>query len=480
MSLNSTTDSTVVIIGATGDLTRRLLFPAIYRLYALHEWPDATIIGYAMEDWSREKFLGHLEDNLKQFEKDFDPAVWAELSARIDYVQGDLTKEALAKLSPQISASALFYLALPPQLFGDAAAGLGQAGFAKETKNGYRRLVVEKPFGWDFDSAKALRERIHDYWPEEQVYRIDHFLGKETSQNLLVFRFANRFLEPVWNGAHVSQVQITVGETLGVEGRWQYYDKAGALRDMIQNHLMQLFTLTAMDAPSTWDAEVLREHKVEVLRAVRDIPADAVADYATRGQYTAGKIGDKSVPGYLEESGIPQDSHTETFAAVKLYIDNWRWQGVPFYLRSGKRLSARFSEIAVELKDVPTGLFGKPLSNWIVFRMWPDQCIDVVAWAKEPGLQLDTRKIVLATPYEKTDEPDYTAYEQLLLEALKGDRGYFLRFDEVEESWRILTPVLNAWKSETPAPYAAGSQGPDEQDRLMIPGHTWRTIGGRD
>ncbi len=480
MSETQNTESTVVIIGATGDLTRRLLFPAIYRLYALQEWPDAKIIGYAVEDWSRDKFLKHLEENLQQFEHEFDPKVWTELAARIDYVQGDLTKSALSKLSKKISPSTLFYLALPPQLFGDAAQGLGQAGLSTETKAGYRRLVVEKPFGWDFASAKALRERIHDYWPEEQVYRIDHFLGKETSQNLLVFRFANRFLEPVWNAAHVSQVQITVGETLGVEGRWQYYDKAGALRDMIQNHLMQLFTLTAMDAPSTWDAEVLREHKVEVLRAVRDIPSDAVEDYACRGQYTKGTIGDQAVPGYLEETGIPEDSTTETFAAIKLYIDNWRWQGVPFYLRSGKRLSARFSEIAVELKDVPTGLFGKPLSNWIVFRMWPDQCIDVVAWAKEPGLQLDTRKIVLATPYEKTDEPDYTAYEQLLLEALKGDRGYFLRFDEVEESWRILTPVLEAWSHDKPEPYSAGSQGPDGQDRLMIPGHNWRTIGGRD
>ncbi len=480
MSLHSNTESTVVIIGATGDLTRRLLFPAIYRLYALHEWPDANIIGYAVEDWSRDKFLQHLEDNLRQFEHDFDPKVWTELAARIDYRQGDLTKDSLAKLSPKISPSTLFYLALPPQLFGDAAQGLGEAGLSTESKSGYRRLVVEKPFGWDFASAKALRERIHDYWSEEQVYRIDHFLGKETSQNLLVFRFANRFLEPVWNAAHVSQVQITVGETLGVEGRWQYYDKAGALRDMIQNHLMQLFTLTAMDAPATWDAEVLREHKVEVLRAVRGIPPEALSDYACRGQYTKGTIGDKAVPGYLDETGIPKDSTTETFAAIKLYIDNWRWQGVPFYLRSGKRLAARFSEIAVELKDVPTGLFGKPLSNWIVFRMWPDQCIDVVAWAKDPGLQLNTRKIVLATPYEKTDEPDYTAYEQLLLEALKGDRGYFLRFDEVEESWRILTPVLEAWKSGSPAPYGAGSQGPDEQNRLMIHGHSWRTIGGRD
>lgn len=476
MAVVSQEASTIVIIGATGDLTRRLLFPAIYRLYALSEWPQTQIIGYAVEDWTQEQFLAHIEQNLKQFEHNYDETVWKTLASRISYISGDLTAASLTQLKSKITPSALFYLALPPQLFGDAAEGLGHAGLATETQ-GWRRLVVEKPFGWDFDSAKALRERIHQYWNEDQVYRIDHFLGKETTQNLLVFRFANRFLEPVWNSNHVRQVQITVGETLGVEGRWRYYDQAGALRDMIQNHLMQLFTLTALDAPSTWDAEVLREHKVEVLRAVRPILPNQVDDFACRGQYNAGSIGGQNVAGYLEEPGIPQDSRTDTFAAVKLYVDNWRWHGTPFYLRSGKRLAARYSEIAIELRDVPPGLFGKSLSNWLIFRMWPDQCIDVVAWAKAPGLQLDTRQIILATPYEKVDEPDYTAYEQLLMEALKGDRAYFLRFDEVEESWRILTPVLQAWSEGQPEPYAAGSQGPAGQERLMIPGHSWRTIG---
>ncbi|PSR34173.1 MAG: glucose-6-phosphate dehydrogenase [Sulfobacillus benefaciens] len=476
MTLDSQEVSTIVIIGATGDLTRRLLFPAIYRLYALKQWPNTRIIGYAVEDFTQAQFLQHLEQNLQQFEHDYDEAVWNSLKNQVEYMSGDLTAASLSQLKGKITDNALFYLALPPQLFGDAAEGLGEAGLSSTT-GGWRRLVVEKPFGWDFASAKALRERIHKYWPENQVYRIDHFLGKETTQNLLVFRFANRFLEPVWNSDHVRQVQITVAETLGVEGRWQYYDQAGALRDMIQNHLMQLFTLTALDPLSTWDADVLREHKVEVLRAVRPIPADQVEAFASRGQYQAGVVGSQPVKGYHEETGIPASSITDTFAALKLYVDNWRWHGTPFYLRSGKRLAARFSEIALELRDVPPGLFGKPLSNWLIFRMWPDQCIDVVAWAKEPGLALETRQIILATPYQKIDEPDYSAYEQLLLEALHGDRAYFLRFDEVEESWRILTPVLDAWRTGAPEPYDAGSQGPKGQDRLMIAGHHWRTIG---
>lgn len=469
-------DMTLVIIGATGDLTRRLLFPALYRLWALKELPPLRIVGYAVEDWSRDKFRTHLSDNVKQFAEKFDSHAWDRLAQHIDYQQGDLTAASLASLKDKITESTLFYLALPPQLFGDAAEGLGAAGLSK-SESGWRRLVVEKPFGWDLESAEVLRKRIHRDWEENQVYRIDHFLGKETTQNLLVFRFANRFLEPVWNSSNVSQVQITVGETLGVEGRWRYYDQAGALRDMIQNHLMQLFTLTAMDPPGTWDAEVMREHKVEVLRSVRTASPSQVEHMAVRGRYTAGSIDGQNVPGYLDEQGIPKDSHTETFAAVKLYVDNWRWHGVPFYLRSGKRLAARFSEIAIQLKEVPSGLFGRHLSNWLVFRMWPDHCIDVVAWAKAPGLQLNTREIVLATPYEKTEEPDYSAYEQLLLDALKGDRAYFLRFDEVEESWRILKPVLTAWESGQPDPYEAGSQGPETQDRIMQRGQSWRRIG---
>ncbi len=466
---------TLVIIGATGDLTRRLLLPAIYHLYAVNKWPAVKIVGYAMESWTKEKFLTHIEDNLKTFAPQFDPAVWAKFAPLLDYQAGDLTPASLKALNAFAPGPTLFYLALPPQLFGTASQGLGEAGLASED-SGWRRLVVEKPFGWDLASATALRKQMHEHWQEDQIYRIDHFLGKETAQNWLVFRFANRFLESVWNAEHIAQVQITVSETLGLEGRFAYYDKAGALRDMLQNHLMQLFALTAMDPPATWVGDVLREHKVEVLQAVRTLPSDAIDGVASRGQYTGGTIDQKEVPGYLQEPHIPGDSGTETFAALRLTVDNWRWQGVPFYLRSGKRLAATVAEIAVEFRPGPDGLFGKTLNNWVIFRMWPDERIEVMAWAKEPAVNFSATPIVLATPYEHTTESDATAYEELLLDVLNANRVYFLRFDEVEEAWRIVQPVLDAWAHGKPEAYAAGSQGPAGQERLMSPGQSWRPI----
>lgn len=468
---------TVVILGATGDLTRRLLFPAIYHLYAEKEWVPTRIIGYAMEDWTQEKFTSHLEENLRQFVSDFDEKLWNKMKTFVSYQQGDLTPESLKVLVPQVQESAVFYLGLPPQLFPAAGTGLGQAGLNNASEGNWRRLVIEKPFGWDLPSAEALGQALAPWWKENQIFRIDHFLGKGAAQNVLVFRFVNRLVESIWDSAHIAQVQITYAESLGVEGRWRYYDKAGALRDMLQNHLMQLFALMAMEPPIEWDADDLHNHKAEVLRAVRHIGPDEVDSYAVAGQYTSGRVGGKYVPGYHDEEGIPKTSGTETFAALKFYVDNWRWHGVPFYLRSGKRIAADYAEIAVQLKPVPAKLFGEGLADWLVFRMKPDNAIDLVMWVKKPGLEVDTEQVILTAPYNKAGETDYSAYEQLLLDVMKGDQSAFPRFDEVKEAWRIIDPILKAWTQKAPESYDAGSQGPLGQDRLMDGGHAWRQLG---
>jgi glucose-6-phosphate 1-dehydrogenase len=362
------TATTLVILGASGDLTKRLLMPALYRLHTLGLTPDLRIVGYAMEPWSREYFVEHIHEALKAFAPDFKPAQWNRFRRQLDYVGGELKADQLVALKSKLSPASMFYLALPPPLFGVAATALGEAGFSKSPRGGWRRLVVEKPFGTDLASAEALREQMHAYWEEEQILRIDHFLGKETTQNLMVFRFANRFLEPIWNAQNISQVQITYAETLGVEQRAAYYDKAGALRDMLQNHLMQLFSLTAMEPPSSWDAEVLRDHKVEVLRSVTPITARTVNKYAVRGQYRAGKLGRKKLDGYRSEPGVKRGSDTETFAALRLEVDNWRWRGVPFYLRSGKRLASNYSEIGAVSRSAGTdstrGACGQQLDDF--------------------------------------------------------------------------------------------------------------------
>ncbi len=474
----SETQSTFVILGATGDLTRRLLFPAIYRLYAQNEWTAGQIVGYAVEKWDRNQFLDHIKTNLKAFVTGFDEKTWEGLAARIQYQSGDLSAPSLGALKRFVQDDAIFYLGLPPQLFANAAQGLGQAGLSRPPHSGiFRRIVIEKPFGWDLKSARALGQALSPWWQEDQVFRIDHFLGKDTVQNVLVFRFINRLLASIWDSQHIAQVQITYAETLGLEGRWQYYDKAGALRDMLQNHLMQLFTLVAMEPPSEWDADILHNHKAEVLRAVRSLPPERLADFAVAGQYSAGQVGGHAVPAYTEEEGIKTDSATETYAALKLYVDNWRWYGVPFYLRSGKRMAQDYAEIGVQLKSVPEKLFGAGLSDWLVFRMKPDEAIDLVMWAKKPGMDLVSEQIVLTAPYKKAGESDYSAYEQLLLDVLKGDQSAFPRFDEVEASWRIVDPVLEAWKAQKPELYRAGTDGPAGQDRLMDANLSWRPLG---
>ena len=472
------TDTTVVIFGATGDLTQRLLMPALYRLHRLGLAPNLRIIGYAPQDLGIEKFLIHIHDALKQFAAEFSEPDWEAFHPQLDYMSGQLEANALSRLKEHLLPQSIFFLALPPNLFGTAAIALGEAGLSRVDGDGWRVLMVEKPFGSDLNSAVELRRQMHTHWDESQILRIDHFLGKETTQNLMVFRFANRFLEPIWNAAHIEQVQITYAETLGVEKRASYYDRAGAVRDMIQNHLMQLFSLTAMEPLSIWDAEIMRNHKVEVLRAVRPFDTDRINSYAVRGQYGAGEVGGKIFSDYLQEPDIPPYSNTETFAALRLEINNWRWQGVPFYLRTGKRLASNCSEIAVQFRRPPGALPGgvSAEDNWMIFRIKPRQLMALLANAKTPGPKMAAHLVPLHAPYLNEGEVETTAYEELLLGALAGDHTNFLRFDEVEWAWRLLDPIVQAWQQGSPDIYRAGTEGPDAQNRLLKPGHHWRPI----
>jgi glucose-6-phosphate 1-dehydrogenase len=473
---------TLVIFGASGDLTRRLLLPALYHLELAAKLPPLRIVGYAREPWSEEQFVEHLRRHVEQqLARRFEREVWERFARRLTYRSGDLSPSSIAGLADLVPGPGIFYLALPPGLFGAAGEALGKAGFADESR-GFRRLVVEKPFGVDLPSARALNAHLTGIFREDQVLRIDHFLGKETVQNLFVFRLANWFVEPVWGSGHVEAVHITVAETLGLEGRQKYYDDIGALRDMVQNHMLQLLAITALEPPGVWEAEVIRDHKVEVLKSVHPIAAGQVSRFAVRGRYTRGKINGVEVPGYLEEPGVPASSRTETFVALKLFVDNWRWKGVPFYLRTGKRLAASMSEIAVQLRDPPTRLFKTSSgaasleANWFLFQIQPEKTIDLIAQAKRPGLELVPRTVTLHTPYERQGDPDFSAYEQLLLDAIEGDRTHFLRFDEVEWSWKVIEPVLEAWKQGEPVDHEAGSEGPPEQRLLLEPGHEFRPI----
>ena len=471
-------DVDLVVLGASGDLAGRLLFPALARLVQRRRLEGLRVWGYAREDWTTSEFLDHLHARMPA---EVRPETWERLASRVNYLSGDLTTETLRPLANGVRGTAIFYLALPPTMFADAAVGLAEAGLADE-RQGWRRLVVEKPFGTDVPSAVELNERLHERWREEQIFRIDHFLGKETVQNLLVFRFANRFLEPVLTSAHVDHVEITVAETLGLEGRSRYYDGSGALRDMIQNHLFQLFTLTAMEPPGIWDTDVIRDHKLEVLRSVRALDPGGGAMSAARGQYRAGVVDGEPVPGYREEPDIPADSRTETFAAVRLNVDNWRWKDVPFYLRSGKRLAAPLSEIAIKFRHPPAALFpglfvADGPANWLVFRLGPTEAIDLVALAKRPGFDLAAHPVTLHAPYARSSGAEASAYEQLLLDVMEGDHTPFLRFDAVEAAWEILQPVLDHWKHGEPELYDAGTDGPASQHAILEPGHSWRPIG---
>ena len=468
---------TLVVLGASGDLAARLLFPALLSLEHRERLEDLRVIGYARQDWTSDQFHQNLRAAIDREGTDYDEKYFDKFIERIDFHGGDLSVDSLRVLIGVLDGPAIFYLALPPGVFADAAETIAQAGLADET-NGWRRLVIEKPFGTDLTTAIALNQQLQKGWREDQIFRIDHFLGKETVQNILVFRFANRFVEPVLRADHVDEIQITVAETLGVEGRSRYYDGIGALRDMIQNHLVQMMTFSTMEPPALWDAEMIRDHKVEVLKAVRVV--DPEVD-AVRGQYSAGLVDGQPRLAYRAEPGVDPASRTDTFAALRLYLDTWRWEGVPILLRSGKRLAAKAHEVAFRFKEPPTRLFRHtPLAhsdpNWLVFRMSPTECTEIVMRTKQPGLDLEARESILRAEYTNKDDREASAYEQLLLDVLNGDHTPFLRFDEVEWSWRIVDPVLKAWTAGTPEDYVAGSDGPSGQHRFLGAGHAWRSL----
>lgn len=483
LAKNATLDNlpcSFVIFGATGNLASNKLLPALYHLEAAARLSESlSLIAFSRREWTTDTWREHMRKVLKgKVKGSLDTPVFERFIARFSYLQGDLNDvesyRTLARCLPPESAcsTTVFYLAIKPAEFAAVIQNLEAVGL--NTPRGMNRVVIEKPFGEDIESAQMLNRLLHHHFDEEQVYRIDHFLGKETVQNLLVFRFANTLIEPLWNRNFIDHVQITVAESIGIEKRADYYDRAGALRDMLQNHLMQLLTVVAMEPPPALEADALRDEKVKVLRSIRPIAKRAVHAHAVRAQYAHGSIGGQSVVGYQQEENVEPNSTTETYVAAKFYIDNWRWRGVPFYLRTGKRLAKQTSMIAIRFRHPPQQLFREtPLEtiapNWVLLSIQPEESMRMEIHVKQPGLDMDTRVMQMNASFLKTDEQTLDAYETLLLDVIEGDRSLFIRFDEVEWAWRVVDPILKYWAVEREyiPTYAAGSWGPADANRLF-------------
>jgi glucose-6-phosphate 1-dehydrogenase len=483
----------LVVFGGSGDLTARKLLPAVARLAKRRLLPTAfSVVGVARTEWSDDDFRKHALEAVKEAGPE-----WSSLVEGFRYVAGDYaepdTFERLRVVLDEVDAARgtggnrVFYLATVPQVFADVAHHLGEHGLARRTPDDPRqpfvRLVIEKPFGHDLESARQLDRDLHEVFDETQLYRIDHYLGKETVQNVLALRFANAIFEPVWNRRYVDSVQITVAESVGVGHRGGFYEGAGALRDIVQNHVMQVLALTAMEPPATVDATGIRDEKVKVLRAVKIPTPGEVAERVVRGRYEAGWVEGEEVVGYRAEEGISPTSRTETYVAARLTIDNWRWAGVPFFLRTGKRLPKRVTEVALVFREVPHLPFPAGMAkglgpNAMVLRIQPDEGITLRFGAKVPGQAFRVRTVNMDFSYGAAFvEESPEAYERLLLDAMAGDPTLFIRTDEVEQAWRIWDPVLEAWADPaTPEPegYAAGSWGPAAANALLGEGRSWR------
>ncbi len=488
--------SVMVIFGASGDLTRRKLFPALYELAGQRALPpEFSLIGTAGREMSHEEFRRRMKESADTFSggTSADGAAWERLEKGLYYLPanfGDLNSYGrLAGLLSEIDrergarSNRVFYLATPPSLYGDIIRGLDAAGLSRSSA-GWSRIVIEKPFGHDLASARSLNLELSRVFDEEQVYRIDHYLGKEPVQNILVSRFSSGIFEPIWNRRYIDHVQITVAEDLGIENRAKYYEESGALRDMVQSHMLQLLALTAMEPPVSFDADSVRDEKVKALRSVRPLSAEEVRSYAVRAQYSEGWVGGKRVNGYHDEAGVQPDSGTETYVALQCAVENWRWADVPFFLRTGKRLPARLTEITLQFKQPPIRLFrrlpdcGVPPTA-LTIRIQPEESISLEFGAKQPGAVICVKPVSMKFSYaEAFGAGAGDAYQRLLLDCMLGDATLFARRDGVEASWAIVQPILDAWESSPPAgipTYPAGNWGPREADELLQrSGRSWR------
>ncbi len=469
-----------VLFGTKGDLARRKLLPSMYQLEKIGLMHAGTkIIGVARYEYTTEEFVEQVWENLNTFiDEEICQETWARMKAKLDYVEVDLKDmQSYSALHSHVDTgrTMVCYLATPPSIYGDICRGLNSANVIDESV----RVVLEKPIGHDLDSSEVINNQVAEFFAENQIYRIDHYLGKETVLNLIALRFANSIFTTNWDHNSIDHVQITVGESVGIEGRWGYFDEAGQMRDMVQNHLLQILSLIAMEPPASLDADSIRDEKLKVLKALRPINIDNVMQNTVRGQYACGFVEGKEVPGYLDEEGANKQSKTETFVAIKAELDNWRWAGVPFYLRTGKRMPNKVSEVVIYFKRQPHNLFSdsfsKLPSNKLTIRLQPDEGVQITVMNKVPGLggesamSLQKSKLNLSFSEEFKDERIPDAYEKLLLEVMLGDQSLFVRRDEVEQAWNWVDGILEAWKAtnEEPYAYSSGSWGPTESIAML-------------